>query len=173
MAETEYKNYDSDDEYVYHNATLAFDPRVADGSNGPIVSIKFASTCRSDRYQTMWVEATVNDYQANLARHLKKGDSVTVKGKPGQRPWQDKEGVDRVSFEILRADLKLSKELRKALKERGFVRDEKPNAKGAGKGAKGKAATKPVGKRTTIVEIPDDEPEDSDTPEDDSGDTEE
>lgn len=169
MGQTEYKTYDSDDTYTMHNATLTHDPRVVEGNNGPIVSIKFVSTCRSDRYTQLWVEATVQDFQAGLARHLKKGDTLSVVGKPGLRPWTDKEGADRVSFELLRAEIKVPIKLFMEMKDRGFTPGaSKPNGKK--NAAKGNTKAAPAKGKKQITQIPDDD-EDTTEQSDDADDS--
>lgn len=159
---SEYKKYDSDDTYVQHNARLTHDATVTSvGEGRKLVKVKFTSEAKGqtkdgdDRYETIWVEAIVGDYDADKAAYLKKGDVLSVEGKPALRLWGDDN--DKISFELIRARLHLPVSLFQELKERGFD----PTGKGGGKGkAKGKAAAKgKPGKRKPIVEIPDDEDE--------------
>lgn len=120
MAE-EFRKYDSQDNYTIHNARLTADAQVipTDSDRPPMVKLKFASEHRSDRYETLWVEATVADRHAGLARYLKKGDVLGVSGKPGLRRWGDDN--DKISFELTYAEIMPSIELIAAAKERGFT----------------------------------------------------
>ncbi len=152
-----YKKYDSSDEYVHHNARLTHDAVVTSFGDGrKMVKLKFASEAKGqtkdgeDRYSTIWVEAIVSDYDADKAALLKKGDVLTVVGKPALRMWGD--NLDKVSFELLRARLHMPVSLFVELKERGF--DPTGKGKGKAKPTKGKP-----GKKKPIVEIPDDEDE--------------
>lgn len=150
----DYKKYDSQDNYNIHNARLTKDATVNEGTKGPMVRLTFVSTSRNDRHSDLWVEATVNDFQASMATYLKKGDVIGVSGKPALRRYGDND--EKISFEIVRADIHPSIPLFQALKERGFEPGAKPGAKKTG--AK-KTTTKPA---KTVVEIPDDD--DSDIP---------
>jgi single-stranded DNA-binding protein len=156
----DYKKWDSDDNYVQHNARLAFDADVIKlGDGKKLVKLKFTSEAKgqdkegNDRYQTIWVEAIVGDYDADKAAYLKKGDVLTIEGKPGLRLWGDDN--DKISFELIRARLHMPLSLFSELKDRGFAP--------GGKGGKGKAAPK-KGKKSTkkIVEIPEDDDEGDD-----------
>lgn len=148
----EYKKYDSQDSYNCHNARLTKDATVTPGNKGDMVRITFVSTCRSDRYSDLWIEANVSDFNAPMAAFLKKGDVVGVSGKPGLRKYDDKDGNERISFEIVRAEVHPSIPLFQALKERGFTPGEAKST-----------AKKPVGtklraeKAKKVVEIPDDD----------------
>jgi single-stranded DNA-binding protein len=154
---TEFKNYDSSDCYEIHNARLSADAKVITTEGGRMVKLTFASTCRNDRYETLWVEATVGDWQSGLAMHLKKGDTLGVKGKPGLRRFGDDN--DKISFELIRAEIMVPPALFVELKERGFT----PGADGAAK--KGKPVAKkgkPASVKRTVVEVPDDDDDDED-----------
>lgn len=153
----EYKTHDTHDSYDCHNARLTKDAVVIKTDKGNLVTLTFASTCRSDRYGTMWWEAKVNDYQSGLAQHLKKGDSLGISGKPGIRFWDSDDGEKRSALELIRAEIKVPPALFNVLKERGF----KPGKPGEApkKGATNKAKTTAKAKRE-IVEIPDDDFED-------------
>lgn len=152
MSDKTYKKWDSDDNYIQHNARLAFDPEVKEFSGKKFVRIKFTSETRGedaqgkDRYSTMWVEALVSDFESDKAAMLKKGDVLTVEGKPAIRIWGDD---DKASFELVRARLHLPVSLFMELQERGFSPGGKPG--------KSKPAPK-AGKRSKkVVEIPEDD----------------
>jgi len=155
----DYKKYDSDDVYTQYNARLTHDASVTKLADGrKLVKIKFTSEAKgqdkdgNDRYETIWVEAIVGDYDADKASYLKKGDVLGVDGKPALRLWGDDN--DKISFELIRARLHLPVSLFQELKERGFD----PSGKGGGKkGKPAKGKSKPAGKRKPIVEIPDDD----------------
>lgn len=163
----DYKKYDSQDRYSIYNATLAKDPRITEGNNGTMVSLTFVSNSRSDRHTDLWVEANVGDFQTALARYLKKGDVLGVSGKPALRNWDDKEGNERQSFELVRAEIFPPISLFMELKERGFTPGAAPKGgkKNAAKGST-KAPAK-GGSKKQIAEIPDDD--DSSDESDDSG----
>jgi single-stranded DNA-binding protein len=166
LSEKEYKSYDSADCYEIHNARLTKDATVIKTEKGMMVRLSFASTCRSDRYETLWVEATVGDFQSGLAQHLKKGDVLGVKGKPGLRKWTDDDGNERFAFELSRAEIFVSPALFVELKERGFAPGGKADAK---KPAKGKKAGPVTVNKKKIEAIPDD---DDDADDEDDGDEE-
>lgn len=161
MGNDNYRKYDSDDNYTQHNARLTHDASVTKlGDGRKLVKVKFTSECKGqtkdgdDRYETIWVEAIVGDFDADKASYLKKGDVLSVEGKPALRMWGD--DGDKVSFELVRSRLHLPVSLFQELKERGFD----PTGKGGGN--KGKKAVKPTKGKKKIVEIPDDDEEDSD-----------
>lgn len=162
---TEYKKYDSADNYIQHNARLTHDAEVREFDGRQLVKLKFVSEARGktkegeDRYETIWIEALVNDFDAPKAAFLEKGDVLTIEGKPALRMWGD-EG-DKVSFELVRARLHMPISLFTELKERGFEPGEVAESKKRTlKGSAKKAA--PVRKaKGKVVEIADDE-EDAD-----------
>ncbi len=129
---TDYKRFDTHDTFTIHNARLAKDPAIIEGGEKPLVKLTFVSTTRSERYEDLWIEAAVRDGQADLATHLKKGDTIGITGKPAFRRWGDDNA--KVSFELLRAELFPPIELFQTLKERGFTPgggSKKPATKGA------------------------------------------
>jgi single-strand DNA-binding protein len=86
---------------------LGRDPEVRYAANGD--AIANFSVAITEKYQeqerTTWYRVSVFGKQAEAAgKHLKKGASVLVEGRMGERKWQDKEGVERTTWE-LRADL--------------------------------------------------------------------
>lgn len=151
MGDTEFKAYDSNDLYECCGARLAKDAEVRETANGRMVRLTFVSTSRragENGIEDMWVEANVNDFQSDLAAHLKKGDVLhKIHGKPYLRKWG--EDGTKISFCVERAQLVVPLDLFKALKERGFV----PGAKGAAAGKK-PATKKPAGRKA--IELPED-----------------
>lgn len=138
MDKKDYKKYDSQATFIVHNARLTEDATVLEGGDEPMVKLKFVCTSRSDRHSDMWVEVTVGRGQSGLARYLKKGDTLGVQGFPALRRWG--ENNDKISFEIVRAEIMPRPELIGELKERGF----EPGAGNGGgkKPAKAKPARK-------------------------------
>ena len=154
---SDFNVYASDDNYIQHNARLTSDPEVKVYDDRKLVRLKFVSEAKGkdkdggNRYTTLWVEATVGDYDSEKASFLKKGDVLSVEGKPALRIWGDE---NKISFELLRARLHLPVSLFMELKERGFTPGE---AKPAGKKPFVKPAAKKTFTKRAIVEIPDDE----------------
>lgn len=152
---SDFKKFDSDDIYIHHNARLTHDADVKEFDGRKMVKVKFVSETKGqtkdgdDRYESLWCEAIVGDYDADKAAYLKKGDVLSIEGKPALRLWGDDN--DKISFELIRARLHLPVALFVELKERGFD----PSGKGKGKPAKGKS--KPASKRKPIIDIPDDD----------------
>jgi single-stranded DNA-binding protein len=152
---SDFKKYDSDSNYIQHNARLTQDADVREFDGKKFVKLKFTDETRgqnkdgSDRYETMWVEAEVRDYDADKAALLKKGDVLTIEGKIAFRLWG--EDRDKAAFDLKRAALHIPVSLFMQLQERGFA----PGGKAAPK--KGKAA--PTKGKKKIVEIPEDDDE--------------
>lgn len=157
----EFKLYDSSDKYRMRGVRLAKDPRVNDGEYGKQTSLTFVSTSRKEKHKEMWWTANVHDFQADIAAFLLKGDVLhEIEGKPVNRPWQDKDGNDRDSFELERAEIVIPAEMFAVLRERGWE-PTTPNKKaGAGKagpaakkGAVGGKKNPPQGKKKPVVDI--------------------
>lgn len=166
MAKDEYKRFDTSDAYEIHHARLTKDAEVRDGDRGQMVRLTFVSTCRSERYENLWVEANVQDFQADIAAFMKKGDVIGVRGKPGLRRYGDDN--EKISFELIRAELKIPPSLYGDLKERGWepgAGGEKPAAKKGGKtpakGGKVPAKGKQAAKKE-VIDLDDDDDDDGD-----------
>lgn len=132
----EYKKFDTHDIFTIHNARLAKDATVIEGGEKPMVKLTFVVTSRSDRHSDMWVEATVQDRNSDLASHFKKGDIVGLTGKLALRKWGDNN--EKQSVELLRAEVHPTAELFAAAKERGWT-----------PGAARNQSDKPAAKKTT------------------------
>ena len=86
---------------------LGRDPETRYTPNGKAVSNLSVAT--TDRYKdgdewketTEWHRITAWGKTAELSSQLHKGDSVYVEGKLQTRKWQDKEGNDRYTTEII------------------------------------------------------------------------
>lgn len=160
MGKEEYKRFDSQDRYEVHNAKLTKDAESRDGEHGKMVRVTFVSTCRSERYENLWVEANVQDFQAGIAEYLKKGDVIGVRGKPGLRRYGDDN--EKISFELLRAELMIPPSLFAELKERGWEPGEggeKKSKKGGKTPAKGGGKTPAKGKpaKREVIDLDDDD----------------
>lgn len=149
---SEYKKYDSDSNYENWSARLTEDATVRDYDGKKFVKIKFTDETRGpqkdpDRYETMWIEGEIVDFDADKAAYLKKGDVLPVEGHLAFRLWG--EDNDKVAFDLKRCRIHVNAALMNALKDRGFSpggSSEKPSK--AKKGSKKK-----------IVEIPEDDDE--------------
>lgn len=133
------KTYDSPDKYLNKGAILTEDPKVfpsKEPGKPPMVILKFTSESRrknnNDKVRTMWWEANVRAFDAEAAAYLKKGDQLPIEGKPYQEDWE-RNGKSGTSFKLDQAEITISIELRKKLKERGFTPGQKgtpaPNTK--------------------------------------------
>lgn len=153
MADKEYKSYDTQDQLTIHNARLAKDAQVIEGGEKPLVKLTFVITSRSDRHSDMWVEATVQDRNSDLASFFKKGDLVGLTGKLALRKWGDNN--EKFSIELIRAEIHPTPELFAAAKERGWTPGAASATKTETKKDTKKAAPKAKAKKE-IVELEDD-----------------
>ena len=87
---------------------LGADPEVKQMQNGnSVVSLRLATTERKkdgDEWvdHTEWHRVAVFGKTAeNVAKYCKKGKQLYVEGKIRTRKWQDKEGKDRWSTEVI------------------------------------------------------------------------
>lgn len=147
----DYKKYDSQALFIMWNARLAKEPQVVDAGEKELVKLTVVCTSRSDRHSDLWVELTVQDRQADLAKCLEKGDTFGFQGFPALRRWGDND--EKISFEVNRAELFTSIDLFVQLKERGF----EPAAKGNAKGGKKAPAKKPAKSNKRPVQDLDDD----------------
>ena len=92
---------------------LGRDPEVrATKSGSNVANLRVATTHRSKvgdewQEQTEWHTVTVFGRQAELCgRYLEKGRQVYIEGRVQTRKWQDKEGNDRYSTEVVANDVK-------------------------------------------------------------------
>lgn len=159
----EFKKFDSLDTYLLRGARLAKDAEVREGEHGLMVRLTFASESRNEAHDTLWIEANVGDFNAQIASFLKKGDILhAVEGKPCLRRFGDNN--EKFSFVVNRCTIAVPIELFATLKERGFT----PGQKGGGAkkstptpSKKPAPAKKPApSKKPTPIEIPDDPDDD-------------
>jgi len=151
----EYKKYDSEIRVEYIGARLTKDAEVRDGANGKMVRLTVVATSKAESDSDLWLEVNVQDSQAELAAHLKKGDTLhKIEGFLTLRKYG--ENNEKFSINVRRA--RLSVPIGPVvtigdLKERGFV----PGAGGqaAKKGGKTPPAKKPPAKK--IVDLDDEE----------------
>lgn len=149
MADQEFKSYDTQDTMHFHGFRLAKDAEVRETANGKMVRLTTVSTSRNEGkngIKPTWWELNVNDFQADLAGFLKKGDVVLhAEGHPYMRTWG--EADDKVSMCCDKVQLKIAPDFFKTLKERGFV----PGKRGEAAPTKSK---RPAKKES--VELPED-----------------
>ncbi|MFZ2648888.1 MAG: single-stranded DNA-binding protein [Burkholderiaceae bacterium] len=95
---------------------LGKDPEVRYTPNGNAVCNINVATSRTWKSKdsgekmedTEWHRVVLYDRQAEVAgEYLKKGRAVYIEGRLKTRKWQDKEGVDRYTTEIVAEDMKL------------------------------------------------------------------
>ena len=109
---------------------LGRDPEVRETKSGSnVANMRIATAHRTKvgdewQEQTEWHTVTVFGRQAELCgRYLEKGRQVYVEGRVQTRKWQDKEGNDRYSTEIVANDVKF---LSKSEPRRSFDDEEIP-----------------------------------------------
>ena len=94
---------------------LGADPEVRSTSNGSRVATLSIATSRQWKNQagekqekTEWHRFSMFGRLADIAgEYLKKGSSVYIEGKLQTRKWQDKEGNDRYTTEIVANEMKM------------------------------------------------------------------
>lgn len=95
---------------------LGADPEVRNTANGGnVANLSIATTDRwkdkssgEQREQTEWHRVVLFGRLAEVARdHLSKGRQVYVEGKLQTKKWQDREGNDRYTTEIVGNELKM------------------------------------------------------------------
>lgn len=148
---TEYRKFDSSAKYIIHNARLAKDAEVKETEKGKLVRLTFVDTSRNDADSDMWIEATVQDRNADFAAFLKKGDTLGVEGKLCLRRYGDNN--EKFAHNLRFAEIFPPIGLHVEVKERGFT-------PGAGKPAtKGKTAPKgkPAPAKRAPVDLDDDD----------------
>jgi len=129
---------------------LGADPETRYMPNGdPITNIRVATTSRwkdkqsgENKEETEWHRIVFRARLAEIAgEYLKKGSPVYVEGRIRTRKWQDKEGQDRYTTEIMADNMQL-------LGSRGGAgeprMEREPAEAGAGAGG---GAAKPAGKK--------------------------
>ena len=129
---------------------LGADPETRYMPNGdPITNIRLATTSRwkdkqsgENKEETEWHRIVFRARLAEIAgEYLKKGSPVYVEGRIRTRKWQDKEGQDRYTTEIMADNMQL-------LGSRGGAgeprMEREPAEAGAGSGG---GAAKPAAKK--------------------------
>ena len=98
--------------------------------------------------ETEWHRIVFRGRLAEIAgEYLKKGSQVYVEGRLRTRKWQDKEGQDRYTTEIVADQMKMLGSRAGAGEPRGEPKGDAPPEARAGAGAEAKpAAKKPAGK---------------------------
>ena len=133
---------------------------------GAITNISIATTEKwkdkngEMQEKTEWHRVAFFGKLAEIAgEYLKKGSQVYVEGRLQTRKWQDKEGVDKYTTEVV-ANVMQMLGSRSGMGGSGGDRDmggERPPQAGAGAGAK-PAASKPAGKGGKFDDFEDDIP---------------
>lgn len=92
---------------------LGADPELRETKSGShVANLRVATTHRSKvgdewQEQTEWHTVTVFGKQAELCgKYLEKGRQVYIEGRNQTRKWQDKNGNDRYSTEVVAKDVK-------------------------------------------------------------------
>ena len=97
--------------------------------------------------ETEWHRVVFRGKLAEIAgEYLKKGSQVYVEGRLRTRKWQDKEGQDRYTTEIVGDRMQMLGSRAGAGEPRGEMRSDAPPAEGKGAEPKAAAAKKPAGK---------------------------
>lgn len=93
---------------------LGNDPEVRYMNNGdPVANMSIATTQRwkvgdEQKEETEWHRLVLYKRLAEIAgEYLKKGAHVCIQGRIRTRKWQDKEGVDRYTVEIIVSDMQM------------------------------------------------------------------
>lgn len=150
----DYQKYDSDSELKVWAPRLAKDAEVVKTKNGEMTKLTFVHTSSNEGDEEMWMEAIVNDGQAEKAAQLQKGD--TPAGIDGfltsKRSEQD---PTKIFYTLKRARIHFGVALLSELKERGGKPAAK--AKGGAKKTTTKPAAKPAAKKAARPIIEDDE----------------
>jgi single-strand DNA-binding protein len=92
---------------------LGSDPETKDTKNSPIVKLSVATTDRVKRKDnkeweemTTWHRITVFGQSAEFCKsYLKKGDSIYVEAKLRPSKWEDKEGKEQHSLDIVAVEV--------------------------------------------------------------------
>jgi single-stranded DNA-binding protein len=151
----EYKKYDSDIEVEARNVRLTKD---AEEKGENFVKLTFCGESRGEKDSPMWWDVIPFDGQAELAKFLRKGDTLSITGFPTMQRYGESD--EKVGLTLKKARLHIPLDLFVELKDRGF----EPGA--ASTSGKGKPAGKPASKpapakksKRPVVDISDDEDE--------------
>ncbi len=114
----EYKRYDSDASITFVCPRVATEPTCIESKDGkPLVRFKVVAERANDRFEPLWLEVNVGQFNAKAASFLQKGDVLgKVRGAIAQRLWGDDN--ENVSISIEFADVTIPPSLFKDLKER-------------------------------------------------------
>jgi single-strand DNA-binding protein len=93
---------------------LGADPESRATTSGTaVVNLSLATNERKKNSDGEWVDHTewhkvtvFGKTAENVAKYCKKGKTIFVEGKIQTRKWQDKEGVDRYTTEVLANDVR-------------------------------------------------------------------
>jgi single-strand DNA-binding protein len=97
--------------------------------------------------ETEWHRVVFRGKLAEIAgEYLKKGSQVYVEGRLRTRKWQDKEGHDKYTTEIVADRMQMLGSRSGSGEPRGELRGDAPPMESKGADSKGAAAKKPAGK---------------------------
>lgn len=152
---SEYAKYDSDSTFSTWAPRLAKDAEVVKTKNGEMTKLTYVHTSAAEGDEEMWLEAIINDGQAEKAAGLVKGDTPAgIEGfLTAKRSEQD---PTKIFYTLKRARIHFGVALLTELKERG---PKKAAPKKAAKAAAKPAAKKAAPKRP-IIEDDEDEADD-------------
>lgn len=100
---------------VFLIGNLGKDPEVSSMNNGAAVCTLSVATTRNwknrdtgeRQEETEWHRVVLYEQRAEFAgQYLKKGRSVYIEGRLKTRKWQDKDGIDRYTTEVIADDIK-------------------------------------------------------------------
>jgi single-strand DNA-binding protein len=104
-------------------------------------------TSGEKKEETEWHRVVFRGKLAEVAgEYLKKGSQVYVEGRLRTRKWQDKEGQERYTTEIVGERMQMLGSRAGGGEPRGETRGEAPQAESRAAEPKGGAAKKPAGK---------------------------
>ena len=87
------------------------DPEIRKTATGEVCTFNIAINRRRGNEEfTDWYRAVIffDKLIDTVEKYVKKGSSVAIWGEPGQQKWEDREGQEKVTFEVLVAKLLLN-----------------------------------------------------------------
>ncbi len=126
-------------------------------SGGAICNVSLATTrawkdkaSGDKREETEWHRVVFFDRLAEIAgEYLKKGRSIYVEGRLQTRKWQDKDGQDRYTTEIVATDMQMLGSREGGGDSDGGGYSSRESSGGSGGGSGGSGGGKPARKPTT------------------------
>lgn len=133
------------DSSITVSGSVGAEPDLRFSSNGKaVVGFSLAANYRYmrdgewiDGEVTWWRCSVFGELAENVAASLHKGDRAIVTGRPQARSWQDRDGNDRTSIEIMVDDIGASLKWARAEIERVERSDGRSSSRGAPRGSGG------------------------------------